>query len=134
MTKHYFAGKIRHHFCLILCMLINKKSDSSLLSIYSDMFKKSLKVISILRIKWLYMERKTSRKIIGETVSEYKEVNKLIILIKFEDLFIAILFWIIFQKYKYLIKSKVMNKYLKDYTAMGWLFIILKFIVYHKAV
>ena len=82
-TKHYFAKY--DITCLILCMLINKTSDSSLLSIYRDLFKRSLKMISILRTKWLYMDRKTSRKLL-ENVSGYREVNKHILFDKIKDL------------------------------------------------
>ena len=74
-------------------MLTDKTSDSSLLSIYRDLFKRSLKMISILRTKWLYMDRKTSRKLL-ENVSGYKEVNKYF-LIKLKIYAIAILFWIL---------------------------------------
>ena len=50
-------------------------------------------MISILRTKWLYMDRKTSRKLL-EIVSGYKEVNKHF-LIKLKIYAIAILFWIL---------------------------------------
>ena len=75
-------------------MLINKISDSSLLSIYSDLFKRSLKIISILRKKRLYMERKTSRKLL-QTVSEYKEVNKHILFDKIKELCYCNFVWIL---------------------------------------